>query len=312
MLLQNVDGNLDNFRYERYLDDYVAFTRTETEAEEFLQTLERALREFGLRLNGSKTVVEELPLPDEPGWVRELRRSPNLRPSELLDRAIDLSLKDPAASAIQWTLSRIRREFGDYSAPEQRELIARLSELAFTHPHTTPVLVDAIEVANGEISETDINTLLQKHARDLQSSALCWLLHLAWSRDLSINEESWKSIVAAKDPLPIAYLLRLPEWPRNGGRQKALTTALAGEPSDDYTKDENWPGRYIAFLNGRDDVADPAFAEMAESGVQLLRDPREQPMEAAEDPVASASATHLDENGQFDLAETWTGLTLSG
>ncbi len=312
MLLQNIDEKMDKFRYERYLDDYVAFTRTETEAEEFLQILERTLREFGLRLNGSKTVVEELPLPDEPGWVRELRRSPNLRPSELLDRAIDLSLKDPAASAIQWTLSRIRREIGEYSALEQKQVIDRLSELAFTHPHTTPVLVDAIEETNGDISETDINTLLQKHARDLQSSALCWLLHLAWSRDLTVDDESWKAIVAAKDPLPIAYLLRLPEWPLDGKRRESLTSALVGDPSDDYTKDENWPGRYIAFLNGRDDVADPSFVEMAESGVQLLRDPRELPIEDIEDQVASASATDLDEDGPFDLAESWTGLTLSG
>ena len=140
ILLQAVDRQLTQFRFERFLDDYVGYAKSETEAEDFVRSLESSLREYGLKLNGRKTRVEALPLPDEPGWIRELRRSNNSRPSEMIDRAIDLSLNDPAASAIQWALSRVRVEIADYPAAEQNRILGRLAELAFTHPHTTRCL----------------------------------------------------------------------------------------------------------------------------------------------------------------------------
>ncbi|MGJ4844147.1 RNA-directed DNA polymerase [Leifsonia sp. Le1] len=307
ILLQTVDERLTRFRFERFLDDYVAYAATEAEAEEFVRVLESSLREFGLKLNGRKTTVEALPLPDEPGWIRELRRANNSRPSEMIDRAIDLSLNDPSASAIQWALSRVRREIADYPAAEQSRILSRLAELAFTHPHTTPVLVDALRTVNGEIAASDVDTLLKKHANDLQSSAICWLLHLTWLRDIEISDESWNAVCAATDPLANAFLLSQPRRPTSKARRAALVDSLA-DPVDDYSRDEEWPSRYVAFLNGREDMNDPSFSELRDGGVRLLSDPREWEDEVfVEDPPPEPPDAY-DEASD----DEWMGLGLSG
>ncbi|TDT64426.1 reverse transcriptase (RNA-dependent DNA polymerase) [Frigoribacterium sp. PhB116] len=306
ILLQSVDQRLGQFRFERFLDDYVAYTKTETEAEEFVRLLESSLREFGLQLNGRKTTVEALPLPDEPGWIRELRRSNVSRPSEMIDKAIDMSLNDPTASAIQWALSRVRKEIAGYPPAEQGRVLNRLAELAFTHPHTTPVLVDALESIDVDLAADDIDTLLRKHANDRQSSAICWMLHLTWLREIEISDDSWNSIVAARDPLANAYLLRQPSRPANKTQQTALVDSLA-DPIDDYAKDEEWPARYIAFLDGREDMTDASFAELQGAGVKLLADPRAWEEEIFVDDPFEPLDTY-DEDSDEDLS----GLGLSG
>lgn len=305
LLLQSVDQQLEAFRYERFLDDFVAYAKSETEAEEFIRHLELSLRQFGLNLNGRKTSIEALPLPDEPGWIRELRRSQSSRPSELIDRAVDLSLDDPAASAIQWALTRVRKEIQGYSASETELIQNRLAELAYTHPHTTPVLVDVLESTGGHIAQDDINTLLQKHAHDLQSSAICWLLHLAWRSEISIGDDSWDAIAAANDPLANAYLLKMPTHV-DSARRAALVNSLSDGTLDDYSRDENWPGRYIAFRDGHEELGDPSFAELQEGGVQLLADPRESADEDFdEDPF-------VGDDDFYDDDESWMGLGYSG
>ncbi len=309
LLLQSVDQLLADFRYERFLDDYVAYTKTETEAEEFVRALEASLRQFGLKLNGRKTSIAALPLPDEPGWIRELRRSHISRPSELIDRAVELSLDDPTASAIQWALSRVRREIADYSVTDKELMQDRLAELAYTHPHTTPVLVDVVEALGSQIPETDIDALLQKHARDRQSSAICWLLHLAWSREIAISDESWSAIAAANDPLANAYLLKLPSSTAATGRRAVLVASLVEGPDDDYSKDENWPARYVAFQDGRDDLGDPSFAELRLAGVKLLADPREPEVD---DPDEDLPDDSTDDYFDDDSDDWWMGLAFSG
>lgn len=308
LLLNSVDQQLKAFRYERFLDDFVAYTRDETDAEEFVRQLEFSVRQFGLNLNGRKTTIEALPLPDEPGWIRELRRSQSARPTELIDRAVDLSLNDPKASAIQWALTRIRREIGGYSSAETEVITNRLAELAYSHPHTTPVLVDVLESTGGQIAQDEIDTLLQRHARDIQSSALCWLLHLAWMTEIPISDKSWDTIAAANDPLANAYLLKLPTHSAST-RRAALVTSLVEGPIDEYSKDENWPGRYIAFRDGRHDLIDPSFAELHQADVQLLADPREPLVdEVDEDPFADPEDEYFDDEDDG----SWMGMGYSG
>ncbi|MCD5346131.1 reverse transcriptase domain-containing protein [Agromyces sp. S2-1-8] len=273
VLLCRVDEALGDFRFERFLDDYVAFTRTESEAEEFVRVLDSQLRSYGLKLNGRKTVIEALPLPDLPAWIRELRRAPDTRPGDLLDRAIDLAHADPQASSIRWALTRLRRQVAGSTRPQIRLLTQRLAELSFTHPYTTSALVEIVLDNGVDLPEHDLNQLIQKHTADAQTSAVCWLLHLAWTREYTIDEKSWEAIVAGGDPLPLAYLLSQPA-PSRASQRDALLSAVASGSEDDYTRDEAWPVRYAAFREGREEAQEPGFEEMFAGGVQLLRDPR--------------------------------------
>lgn len=295
LLLSRVDDVMADFRFERFLDDYVGYARTEVEAEEFVRQLDSALRQYGLQLSGRKTMIEALPLPDEPPWIRELRRANRDRPSELIDRAIDLSRADPQASAIRWVLSRLRQEVAGYSNRDSELVASRLAELAFTHPHTTPALVDVILMSDVSISPKDVDTLIQKHASDAQSSAVCWLLHLAWKQDQQISEASWEAVVASNDPLASAYLLQS-HAAEHAQRKEALLGAVSGASADEYWLDEWWPARYVAFLDGRLTDERDGFDEMRQAGVLLLQDPRESKpaVDGEETPPDSSSASDID------------------
>lgn len=290
VLLSRVDQALAGFRYERFLDDYYAFTSTESEAEEFVRRLDSELRAYGLRINGRKTVIEGLPVADVPAWVRELRRSAETRPSELLDHAIDLSHADPKASSIRWALTTLRSGVERYSPQEISTLSSRLAELSFTHPYTTSGLVELLLAGEAELAATDLNHLLQKHISDAQTSAVCWLLHLAWQRDYIIDDKSWDSIASSGDHLAMAYLLALPQRTGDRRRELLLNHVACAEP-DDYSRDEAWPVRYIAYLEGREELEDPSFEELRVGGVRILRDPRRD--EDADDALERAELAHM-------------------
>lgn len=284
LLLSKVDAALERYRYERFLDDYVAYTRTETEAEEFVRDLDTALRGFGLQLNGRKTSVESLPAPEDPGWLRELRQTSSTRPRELIDRALELSRTDPQASAIQWALSRSQGILMGLSKEDQQHFLQRLAELSFSYPHTTPVLARSLLATGIDLPQEDLDTLIQKHASDSQSSAVCWLLHLAWETNVAISEKSWEAVRVTNDSLGLAYLLQSRSATLST-QQTALRADLRAAGGDAYTRDEAWPVRYIAYLEGVSELQDPGFEELREGGVALLRDPKEFASAAAEPEV---------------------------
>lgn len=293
LILGRVDEELRNFQYERFLDDYIGYTKTEAEAEGFIRTLDAALRNYGLRLNARKTVVDTLPQPDEPSWIRELRRATRDRPNELLDRAVELSQTDPTASAIRWVLSRLTRQAPEYSEALAQQVIARLAELSFTHPYTTSALIDMLVSRDEHLRGEDLDVLIRRHASNSESSAVCWLLHLAWLQDRPITDESWEATAASRDVLSASFLLKSRSPLHEQRRQNLLDLLSAAD--DDYARDEVWPARYLAFLEGREDFDDPGFSELREGGVQLLRDPR-RPEAAAEELVGVGDSAELEES----------------
>lgn len=272
IMLGKIDEGLEGFRYDRFLDDYIGFASSETEAEEFVQRLDVGLREYGLMLNARKTVVEALPLPDEPAWIRELRRATRDRPGELLDRAIEMAHVDPAASGIRWVLSRLTKMSQSFSDHDAQQIMLRLAELSYTHPYTTSALVQMLESRGAVLNARDLDSLLIRHSTNIQTSAVCWLLHHAWSSSQPISQESWTAVVGSGDALAMSFLLKS-KADRHAANRAALLAQLR-KASDDYALDEVWPARYVAFLGGVEELSDPGFDEMRSVGVQLLRDPR--------------------------------------
>lgn len=305
LILGQVDRELESFRYERFLDDYIGYTATEADAEAFVRRLDVTLRAYGLRLNARKTIVEPLPQPDDPSWIRELRQATQDRPNELLDRAVELSRADPRASAIRWVLSRIVGNAQEYSDTDARQISSRLAELSFTHPYTTSGLVEMLLARGAHLQAVELDTLLQRHASNAQSSAACWLLHLAWSCDQPVAGESWDAIVASGDALGASFLLQSRASAHRQRRLELLNSVSALD--DDYARDEMWPARYITYLAGREEAKDPGFDELRSGGVQLLRDPR-RPVEES----APGTEQYIHEDGEDEDLSDLLELGLSG
>lgn len=74
IILLKVDKVLydKGFSFIRNIDDYSCFSEDYDSAEDFIFVLRKTLREFGLRLNDSKTKIVELPQNYQDNWVNRL------------------------------------------------------------------------------------------------------------------------------------------------------------------------------------------------------------------------------------------------
>ena len=75
IILERVDRVLRQrgFNYVRFIDDYTAYCKTQTEAEEFIRDLNMELMRYRLNLNIKKTEITNLPQPIEEEWVNKIR-----------------------------------------------------------------------------------------------------------------------------------------------------------------------------------------------------------------------------------------------
>ena len=111
IILTVIDKRLyeKKFKFIRNIDDYTCFVETYANAQVFIQTLSSLLRYYGLTLNSKKTLIEELPLPDEEDWINKLNLLSTILRKEIvtykhvqrfLDEAITLFYKNNKNSSI--------------------------------------------------------------------------------------------------------------------------------------------------------------------------------------------------------------------
>ena len=147
-----MDENLKKFLFHRYIDDYVAFCESTSQADEFLQELEVQLAIYKLALNHRKTSFSDLPVPTATEWVLDIRKCTSalnlpLRPSaavNFIDHALNLSRfhNDPNVMkyAFRVLAGQQRHYFADGAVLEYGLLLvdsypAILSSLSAFIPH---------------------------------------------------------------------------------------------------------------------------------------------------------------------------------
>jgi hypothetical protein len=120
IILSQIDKNLIEYNYFRFIDDYKCYCKSKEEADNFIKNLSKELEKFHLRLNQKKTQIIELPKTIEEDWVRELKAFSNKflthkeyskkninSISEFFDLSIKLSKKNPNDSAIRYAVKII-------------------------------------------------------------------------------------------------------------------------------------------------------------------------------------------------------------
>ena len=75
IILTKIDGHLfkKGYKFVRNIDDYECYVKSYENAESFVVDLERALFEYGLSINQSKTVISKLPKVISSSWTRKLK-----------------------------------------------------------------------------------------------------------------------------------------------------------------------------------------------------------------------------------------------
>jgi Reverse transcriptase (RNA-dependent DNA polymerase) len=206
LVLSRVDKALKKFKYIRFIDDYRCYCKSQTEVDDFLQTLSRELEKYHFRLNAKKTKIYELPRPLGENWVLSLKnyqrhflkkgyftdRDINTI-SEFLDLAIRLAKENPSESPIRYAV----RILSSKTFKEEKVfafVVMYLSRICFIYPYFIDLFENLLDRNKENITkdifaivEAEINSLTKEHIKYSRSDVALWGIHLAIKYGLTLK-----------------------------------------------------------------------------------------------------------------------------
>lgn len=281
LLLGAVDRELARFNYTRFVDDYVAYCKSETEALDFLNALRYELNKYNLAVNPRKTKIHALPVSTTPKWIRELRR---LTPSRLLtssqeiedilDESIELIDEDIDTSALVWALRAAEPSFSSLQPHAIQKIRARLLHLAARRAPVVPFLCrfySATET-NPATDRLALKSILRAHLSEGRTDCGLWLTYLLLSHDLKLGTNLIDELIARADTLTLTLMATsTSEAARKA--VKAFALELTKATVDNYDRDRYWLLLYEMHRLGEISVgsyADPSFDIMKREGVTFV------------------------------------------
>ncbi|MGQ2983124.1 RNA-directed DNA polymerase [Flavobacterium sp.] len=222
IILSEVDKQLNDFNYFRYIDDYRCYCKSKEDAENFIKKLSKELEKFNLRLNQKKTEIISLPQPLEESWVRELKSFANTFLnkieftnadinilSEFIDLAIKLSNDNPSSSSIKYAVKilslKIYKDVDVYAF-----IIMYISRVCFIYPYFIDVYysifqLNPIPTKLKPLIEVEINSILKEHLEFSRSDIALWGIFLAIEYNFKIDNFEYYSnyLLEDRDCLPV-------------------------------------------------------------------------------------------------------------
>ncbi|WP_458690451.1 antiviral reverse transcriptase Drt4 [Nocardia tengchongensis] len=242
------------YSYIRYIDDYEYYARDRKDAEEFVLNLSAALSSYGLKLNSAKTRIEELPLPDNPNWMRQLipqvpKASHFSRLEPYLEEAVELAKVTPDGSVLKFAVDAVLKAKDIGSRAD--EILPCLFNISFHNPGILPEvghILDMDTVNVDQYSEV-LNTLLRRHARFRRSDGTSWVLHIMRSHGIKVSDDVIDDLVKMGDCIPLTLLHATGQGNASAAveqfAKKQLLAIAIG-----YDIDRNWVLYYELFRQG--------------------------------------------------------------
>lgn len=206
--------------YIRNIDDYTCFTDSRDEAEQFLMTLDRRLREFGLSLNYKKTEIQELPICVAETWINEIQNRVAMfqKNKDYVDykeiRAyinfiIGLSSENNDNQSILYYAVKVIKDF-NLTPNAKIYLVKSMVSLALLYPYLVPILDEYIfkvyavdDESIGEYANLIFDKYMEKNTYEACSYAILYAI----DSNLKINNFDLDKIIKSKDC--ILWLLAL-------------------------------------------------------------------------------------------------------
>jgi hypothetical protein len=251
ILLRAVDKDLSGYRFSRAIDDYRFDAPDLATAEQFVIDLTRALAQYNLNLNPRKTEILPLPSAEDPQWKRRLRAASRSwdrgtrRSIDLIDDALELSEREPDASALKYVLSVLERQ-GELA---DKAVLSYVIDLAFHFPVAVPVACRAL-LDSGQgalLTGKKAASLLTEHAMRGRTDAVSWILFVANQIGRTPSPGSVAHILASADCLSITLLSEFRGSPRSAAHSFGLDVL---KRKDEYEMDSQWLLLHQLSLSG--------------------------------------------------------------
>lgn len=250
MILIKVDDKLKT-DHLRYVDDYIHYTETYDEAEEFLKRLGRELAIYGLYLNPSKTSIVQLPAPVRPSWLRSLHQGRPKSQSDIqdvldyLDSALELASAELQESAVKFAVNRVVEAIK--SKTDFDSCITRLLNLCVFFPNISAPVVELCK--KYKLSKTtatsQVNTAITTHVDGRYSDGVSWLLYLAYLENVDLHQSTVDAVIQSGDVCAMTLLAC--GWPKIA---PAVITAASGAATSIFDVDSQWLFWYELYQRG--------------------------------------------------------------
>ena len=265
IILSQIDKELDNYNYFRYIDDYRCYCKSKEEGENFINKLSKELEKYHLRLNQKKTEIVNLPLPLEESWVRELKSFANnfLKKnefknsdinilSEFIDLAINLSNDNPNSSPIKYAVKILSsKKYKDIDV--YAFVIMYISRVCFNHPYFIDVFHEIFQKnpLNQRLKKLvplEINSILQQHLEYSRSDVALWGVFLAIKYDFEIDQFERYSdyLISDLDCLPTLLCY---SYSKKNNLDTSKYFKLVDKLVEDKLEDEWWIFIYTLFYD---------------------------------------------------------------
>lgn len=192
IILQRVDENLagEGFTFTRYVDDFTAYCKDRTEAENFIVALHRSLGEFRLDINNRKTQIVDLAPGDHEEWLHEIIAAMpgNLTPancSRYLRRCEFLASRHPQQSVLKFAVKVLLSHHRDLETPVHPLEVDEMVRICEFHPHLIPFLADMLQDVTDTLSPPEVDAMAEsltaqmvKASKKYETDLVCWYLHV--------------------------------------------------------------------------------------------------------------------------------------
>jgi len=252
-LLSSIDKQIaTKFIFERFIDDYTAYTDTYEDAEEFIRCVSTELKKYNLHLNPNKTSIKTLPHALNEDWLVELNailpasNEPKL--VELigyLDRAVEIQSEHIEGSVIKYAAKCIIRKS---TGKRRMGVLKYLLLLSLHYPVLIPVihgLMNDVKAAYRKTYVDELNSILEDRVINQCSDGICWTLFYLFSIGETISDEIANKIVNIEDCVSMVILSLFIDH-----KPKVIKFCNKLKKNDLYTLDKFWLLLYQLYHSG--------------------------------------------------------------
>ena len=252
-LLSSIDKEISTkFIFERFIDDYTAYTDTYEDAEEFIRCVSVELKKYNLHLNPNKTSIKTLPHTLNEDWLVELNailpasNEPKL--VELigyLDRAVEIQSEHIEGSVIKYAAKCIIHKS---TGKRRMGVLKYLLLLSLHYPVLIPVihgLMNDVKRSYRKTYENELSYILEDRVTNQCSDGICWALFYLYSIGENVTDEIANRIIDMQDCVSMLILCLF-----NDHKPKVIKFCKKLKKNDLYTLDKYWLLLYQLYYMG--------------------------------------------------------------
>ena len=248
--------------YIRNIDDYICYTDSREEAEQFIRDLNRELREFDLLMNHKKTEILELPLCVVETWIHKIQNQTSMlqRNKDYVDYKevqayIDFTIRllnknDDNQSILYYAIKAIKKF--NLTSNAKTYLVKSMVSLSLLYPYLVPVLdkyvFEPYKVEQGLIGQY-ANLIFDKYVSQNNFEACSYAILYAVNVGAELKNFNIDVIINSKDC--ILLLLSLIYCKKRGWRSgEAKLKKAAKSLMDNNEMDQYWLFIYECLGSG--------------------------------------------------------------